>query len=362
MEKGGSDDGPLQPRIVHLLGGLRAIDLREDKVLIQIALERPLIEFATPKYPQLYSSLKQLGLTPIGVEFPHTASLKGLSPSDWQCFFPTSGFLLMDERRAWSEIRYLAIKEGKFDVVEVAANCTTYLDLLDIRLMQLSVAYNASLRSQNLKTSEDNFLFSNGFMREIDAAIHGFVADTGSFRDHIAETVWHHILEQSEPLGTFSSFLKKIKTNLHKVAVQLSSAGQKGEWLYNFSTLRNEIVHVAPVGRSSEFHFCQLRNQICDPSLTLPFLHYPILDSDNTVWTADDGKKAIYSQDEAAIKAALKQYSNYVENSLDGLAYASQTLEHMVKLIRDVRVASGWKGKIPTLTDADIVGDVEIIS
>lgn len=36
-------------RIVHLLGGLRAIDGRAESVLIQIAPNKQLLRFATPK-------------------------------------------------------------------------------------------------------------------------------------------------------------------------------------------------------------------------------------------------------------------------------------------------------------------------
>ena len=334
-----NSEKPKPPRIVHLLGGLRAVDLCEEKVIVQISQNQTLIEFETPAYPHLYNTLDQLGLTPVGVEFPHLDSLKGLTPADWQCFFPKTGFLLMNERRAWSEIRHLAIKEEKNDLVKTAAKCVTYLDLLDIRLMQLSRSYNSSLRAQKSKDSAKNLLFSNGFMREIDAAVHGFVADAGSFRDHIAELIWHNVLQQAEPIGTFSSFLKKMKNHSDELAKEMVYAGKKGGWLHNFSALRNEIVHVAPVGRSSEFHYCQIRDCKCD-SLTVPNLHYAVLDEDQSVWASSDEIFGYPSQDEEQIKEALKHYLAYLDRSLDGLTYAWQTLEQFIKLLAKVRIAS----------------------
>lgn len=169
--------GPSQsmpPRIIHLEGGLRAVDYRAESVVVQISAKLPLLKFQTPQYSHLYQTLASLGFLPIGVEFPHPLTLEGKMAPDWQCFFPDLGFRLMEECREWSNIRHLALKQGKVSVTKASSKCVTYIDLLEIRLFELSTAYNRSLRAHWMDETEIGQLFSNSYMREIDAAVHGF--------------------------------------------------------------------------------------------------------------------------------------------------------------------------------------------
>lgn len=347
-------------RIVHLLGGLRAVDGRAESVLIQIAPNRQLLRFATPKYEQLYATLGGLSQTAIGVEFPHPLTWEGRMAADWECFFPTLGFRVMEERRAWSNIRHSASRSGEAQVYDAASRCVTYLDLLDIRLMELSSAYNRVLRAGIAEDTKPGHLFSNSYMREIDAAIHAFVADAGSFRDLIAEIVWEFAIRGDGEVTRFSSFIKKAKGTSSPVGAELLEAGEGEGWLSILTDLRNNIVHVAPVGRSAGFHFCEVREVPCGRVNVVPTLHYPLLSANGKIWGGAAKDMVFTSENEPAIKAALAEYKEYLAGSIDGLTYAWQTIQRFAELLTRIRTETELHGETPTITDKDIIGEVKV--
>jgi len=346
------------PRIVHLLGGLRAIDVRAEQVIVQIASNLPVLAIQTPAYAHLYAVLGRLGLIPIGVEFPHALTMEGRMPPDWQAFFPAMGFRLMDERNAWSNIRHSASRDGEHAIRLAASKCVTYLDLLNIRLLQLSAAYNRTLRAQMVGGGKPHGFFNNGYMREVDAAVHAFLSDAGSFRDLVAEIVWRFVLKETDQVTTLATFLKKAKGSNLPLVQELLEAGKDGGWLHSFSDLRNNIVHVAPVGRSQTFHFCEVREVTAVANAMVPSLHYAVLNKDGRIW--QDLSDETDFNDKEAIKAALEQYRTYFAESIDGLAFASKTIERMMALLTQVRAATELKGERMKITDADIIGEIKV--
>lgn len=323
---------------------------------MQIAADLSLAKFPTPEYAQLYAKLMKRGLSVIGVEFVSRDTYEGSRAPDWQCTFPATGFELRAELMAWSEIRHAAYADNRPDIADVAARCKTYLDLLSIRVWQLSKAYNQMLRAWRVGDGKIGHHFGNTFMPHIDAAMHGFLSDAGSFRDLIAEIAWRFLLGGDASVTTLASFLKKAKASTDPIAQEIIAAGQDGQWLKRFTDLRNDIVHVAPVGRSSSFHACQVREHDCGNGIKLPALHYPILAADGTVWKGEG--EPFDHNDEPAIIAALQRYDEFLSSSIDGLDYAWRTLGQFVELLRKVRGGTGFRGEMMTITDDDIIGEV----
>lgn len=322
-----------------------------------MARDKQFGHFAAPKYAELYQSLISLGLVPIGAEFVYDQSYRGMDAPDWECAAPAGGFQMLAERRIWSDIRTAAFTDGNRLVADIASRSKTYLDLLSIRILQLSNAYNQALRAAR-DVKPDHF-FGNRFQPYIDAALHAFVADAASFRDLIAETVWRTILGGGPEVTTLSSFLKKAKQNPHPLATSILAEGQAGGWLKILSDLRNEVIHVAPVGRSQSFHFCQAREVPCgEKKLTL--LHYPLLAEDGSIRRGDDDDFVDFS-DEAAIRANLEEYRAYCATSIDGLRYAWETTGKLVNLHREARLAASFRAERVTITDADIIGPVTVL-
>ncbi|MCL6251328.1 hypothetical protein M3P36_09785 [Altererythrobacter sp. KTW20L] len=347
-------------RIVHLLGGVRAIDIQAEVVRLQIGPKMQSLRFRTPKYEHLYQTLTAFGLTPIGVEFPRSFPDRDDLASDWDCFFPTLGFRVMDERQEWSNIRHTAGRSGDHSAYDIASRCVTYLDLLNFRLMQLSASYNRMLRSSIAGNASPGQLTSNAYMREIDAAVHAFVADAGSFRDLIAEIVWRIIIKGDGKVTRFSSFLKRAEGASSASAKELIEAGGSGGWIHNLSNLRNDIVHVAPVGRAASFHYCQVREVRFAGNFRISILHYPLLAANETVWENSTHDLLFTQENEAAIKVALAEYQAYVDSSIDGLQYAWQTIQRLAELLTRVRIETGLRGEMATITDKDLVGEITI--
>lgn len=349
------EEPPMPPRIVHLLGGLRAVDDRAGPVRIEVGHDQPLAQFPVPPYADLYRQLIALGLQPIGAEFVHLGSYEGLEAPDWQCASPGQGFKLMKERDLWAGVRHVAMNEKAPVVRDLAGRVTTYLDLLPIRILQLSEAYNQSLRAILADGNGDSIFFQNSFGRYIDAAIHGFAADAASFRDIIAEALWKLIVKEAGHVTTLATLLKKAKSHSHPLVQSVVTAGGNGGWLKNLSDLRNHITHVAPVGRAAEFHMCQLRKAKIGPNIEVTSLHYALLEGSGSLRPEQE---LVDFNDEAAIRAQLEEYKRYCDSSIDALEYAWKTLGNLVDLLSALRTAARLKSERLHLTDEDLVGDI----
>jgi hypothetical protein len=344
----------MPPRIVHLLGGLRAVDDRSGKCSIQLNHKTVLGSFPTAKYPLLYSELNSLCLTPLGCEFINAGSYKGLYPPDWEVASPGGGFRIVEERNQWNNVRYAKNKAGELEIADLAARTSTYLQLLSIRLLQLSEAYNKMLNCwAGDQKRETGHLISNTYMTYVDAAIHGFVADAASFRDLIAESVWRLVLREQESVTTLASFIKKAGDVSHPLAVSVCNDSKSGAWLHAFTQLRNNIIHVAPMGRRSSKHACIVRDQTLGAG-QLPVLHYPLLEPDETL---HQSSPLDLTTDETA-KQGLKDYRDFCVRSIDGLDYAWRTTSKLIELQSEVRNLAGLSGAVPHITDKDIIGEV----
>lgn len=141
------------PRLVHLLGGLVVLDGRLGRASIQLSPDMELGHFEAPPYPQLYQALRSLGLIPVGVEFINHLSMRGVDAPDWECLWSSGGFQAKDERLAWGDIRSAALDDRNGLVADIASRSKTYLGLLDIRILELSNAYNQMLRAWRLRAA-----------------------------------------------------------------------------------------------------------------------------------------------------------------------------------------------------------------
>lgn len=348
-------DPALAPRIVHLLGGLRAVDARDGQVGIQVSLDRRLAQFAAPPYPNLYPTLSSLGLHPIGVEFVHHGSYTGIDPPDWQCASPSNGFQILAEQQAWQDIRTAAYSDKNPALADFASRTKSYLSLLPIRIFQLSEAYNRTLRRAGV--IKPGRLFDNVWRPHLEAAVHAYLADAASFRDLIAEGVWRFLLGGDTTVTTFASFLKRAKDNPNTLAQAILSAGKPGGWIKIFTDLRNDVIHVAPVGRSQALHFCQAREVECGPVKILT-AHYPLLANDGSIYRTDDAD--LNFEDEGLIRRRLDEFRAYCLTSIDGLTYTWETAARFVELLSSLRDLAGFRQEGTTITDADIIGNVTI--
>lgn len=346
------------PRILHLPGGLRAVDDLSGRVKLYFSPKKISCEHPAPEYAKLYSTMRKVDLPPVGVEFRRSEVERGLAPPDWECASPRGGFLGLAERRAWEKIRNAARKDKRPEIARIAAHSLTYLDLLSLRVCQLSTAYNQMLISAYRPDDDERLLISTGYMRHIDAAVHAFLSDAGSFRDLLAEMAWRFVLSGQERVTTLGTFIKKAKFSTDPLAVEMLTAASDKGWLRQLSSLRDEIVHVAPMGRQQNFHSCKIRSKTLAPGVVVPMLHYPILQQDGSIW--NDDADFVDFNDEESIINSITRYNNFVERSLDGLSYCWQTHDRLIDLLSQIRSRSGFRSEMLRITDEDII-DVKSI-
>src|SRR5690606_27635408 len=95
-------------RVVHLAGGLRAVDIDGEKVSIEVGPKYRLAHFPRPEYPALYATLQQIGFRTIGADFFTNHRFVENTPPDWNAFRMGDGFYAMDAENAWSNVRHAA--------------------------------------------------------------------------------------------------------------------------------------------------------------------------------------------------------------------------------------------------------------
>lgn len=346
-------------RIVHLFGGLRAIDWNAESVWIEVAPDYHFGSFTTPPYDQLFTVLESHGFEVIGADFLTNYSGAEGAPPDWQLFQDSQGFYAMNAERMWGKVRYAASKSGNASLEGLASKVGTYLRLLTLRIRQLSEAYNCTLAQAVTGHSkvEIGHHFSNQWGSYVDAAIHAFLADAGAFRDVLAELVWHSILKKDEKLVTsLSGLLKRTKSERHPLVLSIRSAAEEG-WLFQLSDLRNHIVHVAPVADSQELHVYELRAFKSPTGQDIPIIHVPLLKSDGNVRKPES--TFVNYNDEAALMASLEVYRQYVETSRDALRVCKEFAMRLVDLSLEIKRFGAFEEREIVITGADLIGPVK---
>ncbi|MGH7025416.1 MAG: hypothetical protein ACREEB_17755 [Caulobacteraceae bacterium] len=358
-----STERPMPGRIVHLHGGLRAFDGGAPKTDVGVSSGLVFGQLNLPSYGSLYAMLAKLGLRPLGVEFlTAPAGLVGASSPDWRSFSFKSGFYAMNEEQIWQGVRHNASTTGQPMVADLAGRCGTYLRLLSIRVREISEAYGRCLNAHVAKKSEIKAgLFTNSWTIYIDAALHGFLADAASFRDLIAEMVWRLVLGQTNPaISTLGGLLRQAPAKDSDIALvkEVLAQTREGGWLRNLSSVRDAIIHVAPLSRSQEFHFVATRLLSMPDATSLPTLHYPLTEADGSV--RHRPIEPVDFRDEATIKIALEQYHGFVARSGDALDFAVENFTRLTALAREVRTYCELVSKPVVLTEKEIIGPIKV--
>lgn len=336
-------------RIVHLCGGLRVFE-EDQHIDIGVECRPQMLRLQRPEYKQLYSSLKGNGFTIIGSEFyTRQDQLTGETPVDWQVWDMQDGFLLMNSKNEWSFVRHQAAKQGDQAIQDVAGRIGSYLELINLRIRDLSNAYNSTLLGRIMPDNDaEPGLFGHMFMVEIDASLHAFVSDAASFRDLLAEACWNLVLKKKgDGVRKMSTFLKKAKDTTNPIAQEIIREGKEGGWIKNLTDIRNDIVHVAPLSHQQEFSMCDLRLHQHDSGVNLLKVHYPFANEDGSLRKLESS--IVDFQSEVTIGKSLDKYQEFNKTSFDALEYAWQTTSFLVALAETIRKGAGLKASIPEI-------------
>ncbi len=351
-------------RVIHLLGGHRAFDLGGEQVRIGPDFPRRFLEIPTRPYAETFRALQSIGLRPIGVEFLTRATQIGADAPDFQTFDIRAGYTAMTGRHEWSQVQNIETQRSS-QILDVSSRFSTYYRLLTYRVLGLSEAYRSTLIGQltdfdgSYRIPEDGTLFSNGFRTALEAAIHAFLADAACLRDLIAEAIWKLVLrEPSTDVTTLRTFIKRTKQRKddHPIVRQVHEAAEEDGWLFTLTSLRNAVIHIAPMGNAHELSECQVRFQALQGG-SIPTIHYPLLSSNGRVRPSQD---PVDFYDDEIREVRLADYDAFVKSSMDALEYLCGCHFRLVRMATDVRVAAQLDHKMLELTDKDIIGPVRI--
>ena len=311
------------------------------------------MSFERPAYPALYATLEDLKLQPVGVEFISSEmELNGSMPRHWVSWRTPKGLDIVHRKQKWSSIRFA---ESDRDLIryEIAGKIGTYLRLTDLRLKQLSEAYHQTLRAKLRREDGDPQpqpgFFQNQWMAEIEAAIHAYFADAAAFRDVLAEGMWLLLVKnKSKTVSKMGALLKNVKGGDHPLIDEVIREGNDGGWIKNLTDLRNGIIHDAPIDRSQEHSFCELRALPHNKGNSLFILHYPLTTAE---WGRREHKRQFPpTRDESEMKETFERYREFAISSGDALEYAWRTLSNLADLAERFRIAAGLEADIPRIT------------
>lgn len=312
------------------------------------------MNFEAPEYAKLYATLQSLGFRVIGVEF---ITNHGFSAPNWRFASSDGQFRLACERREWSNVRHTAWRENKTNVVDITKRCTALLELLGIRVFQMSNAYNgAHLAATNDGELPDGALFNNTYTCHIEAAIHAFLADAASLRDLICEFTWSHVLQNEGEVRKIAKFIARfrgdVSDTLNPLANEIIDESRGQGWIKHLSDLRNDVIHVAPIGTRHTFPSCQARKVQLPQGGEVSYLTYGLVDRTLGEASAGATPAATY---EKQIVEELSDFTAKLSESEDALEYAWGVLSKLIDLCSRARMESGLKGEMLHLTDGDIV-------
>lgn len=275
-------------RIVHLLGGLRAINKAGSEVIIPLGSNDPVPKFSIDRYHALPSTLISLGFKIVGIDYYETSQqAQGYYPPTWYPFHTDQvdqGSSLNAENK-WSWLANAAFKAEKIELMDICSRIAFEMTACNLRLRQLSEAYNVELWSlcEQQKFSPGKIETLNSFSIYLET--HDLLRELCTLRDYLAEFVANFVLKGSlntkERIRLMSSLRKQIdKANITNNSIasevcQITNESEGG-WLAKLSAYRDLVVHYVPLGQATRKEFIVKRFLPGNNLGNLPSIYFPI--------------------------------------------------------------------------------------
>ncbi|GAA0740433.1 hypothetical protein LRH25_24610 [Ideonella azotifigens] len=368
-----SGDGQkwLAARTGHLLGGLRAFNGFEPTVHVYPAVPgQQELKFLSRAYGTLYQDLKARDLLPIGFEFlTNSLEVKGLVPTNWRSYHPWGPKNIWPcevQIEDWSQIGWVASKEGKAELWDLARRISHQLRVCAWRMYQLSDAYYAQLKARTAEQDISAGLrFEDGFTWLGYLAAQAYLVDACILRDYLAEFFVAFVCPAPDRpkvhiatmAGAKKHVLDKVKSSSPLFA-ELTSATSKGGWLFELGAYRDLCVHCVPLARSESRLFAvgiavPIRGAAPLLGVSLP------LPADPSAIAAE--RASPKRGDRLAEELKLMTSANRGEvSSADALLYCYSALDRLTQLATKLRQYSPVEPQMPTITDADLTGGIKV--
>jgi len=359
-------------RIVHLLGGIRAINIDGPQVRIKPkTLHGKITQFNTRSYGAIFSDIHQLGFSVVGVDFfTHISEVKGETPPNWRVFnqAPSTAWTSEETARLWKGIAHSAFKQKQGHIWDLASRIGHQLRVCSWRVRQLSEAYHKQLVAKSSKNKlEPGQRYEDGFTWNTYLAVQSYLVDACILRDYLSEFAAIFVFSkrygiETSHVSTIGGLIKKVlkdKNVNDSLAQDLRKATKEGGWLKALGEYRDLVVHSAPLSHA-EMRLYAVTDVIqIDSEGSVPLIKIP-LPNDPGAISAKRASRKHFSDFEA-------QFNKYIESvredhpTVDALTYIVKTHGELAELAMILSKQSPVPYQDIVLTDRDIIGPIKVI-
>lgn len=359
-------------RIVHLPGGLRATNPPGPMFEISPVTSKGKLTFQLPKYPELQTTLKNIGLKTLGIEFYQDKSqVEGHFPPTWRPFHmrDKEGWPVTEAELIWSELGHAGFDRGDYEFFDLSQRVKFEIQGCSWRLFDLSNAYNRELTSlcSRCKFKDGNrFQTLNTFF--IFLSTHACIIEMSTLRDYLAEFMAKFIFQKYASEGMrvrkMSTLRKKILRQaksddaLANEVALITDESENNGWLARLSAYRDLIVHYAPLATAIRKGFLVQKLIHTENGNELPSVSM-FLPPDPYLVKKVRSKGAQFQDIDEWIHASMSTDS-IKQGNVDALNYCHEALGKMAALAVNVAKRSPVSPKSTVIKEEDLIGPVVI--
>ncbi len=359
-------------RVVHLQGGIRAINNPGNEVIIIPGPDsKPNKIFNISRYPELVVSLEKQGLTAIGVDFFEIENqLKGYLPPTWRSVHVKykSSYPAWEAEDIWSCLANGGFEKGNLKFADICRRICFEIRATSWRLRDISEAYNTELTALcEMKNFNEGTKFEtlNSFF--IYLSVHALLVEICTLRDYIAEFIASYILQKylsdsDIKIKTMSGLRKKIlpiasqDDDLAKELYDITDKNSNDPWLVNLGTYRDLVVHLVPLIEATHRGFLVQKVLYSKNAENYPSIYFPIPHNPIKIETLRT-KGLPFSTIDEWLKASI-DYDEKKDAAPDVLIYCSEVVGRMMLLCYRVAERSPINQKRRIFTQKDIIGSI----
>lgn len=340
-------------RTFHMSGGLRVIEIGEGETVVEPVFGE--FKFEAESYSRVSRSIKrEVGLDIRACEvFRSDDEIKGLCQPDWHPVMPlsSSDWPSKTAEIDWSGLANAAEEAGALPLAKIAASIQIQSRYAAFSILTASDYYHKNLTAI-LTTNGSRSDFSNKwlygyFVDNAYSAIHGCFLALATLRDYLATYIAYVALGKPK-IDSMKDLLVALRKGecAHPVAAYLVDSSQNGEWLQEFTSLRNTFAHRSPFGHGSGSPAVAIKGHVTPTGRLLHMLHVPLPKLEGRTLERPP------SFDDAT---AVRTHYDALLDRPDTLDYIYASMSRLMGISRMIRDTFPYEPKMFTLTDKDII-------
>ncbi len=346
-------------RIVHLSGGIRAVNNPGPIVSIIPSLNDSNITFEIPSYQSLIAGLKKQILSPLGIDFYRMPEeIDGLYPPYWRSVSTAHNAI-----DTWRQLFNSGHDEKDYEFAEISSKIAFQLKAIEYRLREISESYHSELSAVCAKKE---FKHGNGIESPnsypIYLSVHSFLIDACTLRDYLSEFLSIYHYGKYKKVDSLSSLLRevikknKIDDRISKVILEITD--NPFGWLSKLTSYRNLVVHNIPLVYSEgRTYVLQVATKIAKGK-ELPSILFPLPKDPHKIRRLRS-KNELYKDFEGWKSSILK---NPLDEKIihDALSYCYLFLMRISEFALNIATFSPYKPSYPSISEKDIIGEILI--